>query len=208
MKNNWIAVALVSGSMVGCVAEAHISGHGEGHGGPRQAAPAPVAEAPAPAPMPAAPAPVSPPPASPPAASPPPASPPPAPIAGSVDGRGGERRDDQRDKRVEAVTGWEKLGERTVNGKADHDTIPVGRAEGRFSAIQLKVEHSALELFDVVVTFADGSSFSPKTKLVFANGQTSRVIDLPGDKRVIRKVDFKYGNLPGGGRAQLELWAH
>jgi hypothetical protein len=33
------------------------------------------------------------------------------------------------------------------------------------------------------------------------------VIDLPGGARSIKKVEFRYGNLPGGGRAQLELWA-
>ena len=122
-------------------------------------------------------------------------------------GAGGERHDDKNDRRVEAMTGWEKLGERTVNGKVDHDTIAVGKAEGRFKAIQIKVEHSALEMFDVLVTFGDGTTFSPPTRLTFRNGDISKVIDLPGDKRVIQKVDFKYGNLPGGGNAQVELWA-
>jgi hypothetical protein len=51
--------------------------------------------------------------------------------------------------------------------------VAEGRAEGRFKVIQIKVEHGALEMFDVRVT----------------------------------KIDFKYGNLPGGGNAQVELWA-
>ena len=122
-------------------------------------------------------------------------------------GAGGERRDDKGDKRIEATTGWEKLGERTVNGKADRDTITVGAKEGRFETIQIKVEHSALEMFDVLVTFADGTTFSPPTRLVFRNGDISKVIDLPGDKRTIKKVRFAYGNLPGGGNATVELWA-
>jgi hypothetical protein len=41
-------------------------------------------------------------------------------------------------------------------------------------------------------------NFAPNTK--------TRVIDLPGGARVIRRVEFRYGNLPGGGRAQVELW--
>ena len=122
-------------------------------------------------------------------------------------GHGGEARNDKSDKRVEATTGWEKLGERTVNGKADRDTITVGAKEGRFKAIQIKVEHSALEMFDVLVTFADGTTFSPPPRLVFRNGDLSKVVDLPGDKRTIQKVDFKYGNMPGGGNATVELWA-
>ena len=119
-----------------------------------------------------------------------------------------EHRDDLRDQQVEAMTGWDKLGERWVDGAADHDVIPVGRADGRFTTIRLKAEHSALELFDVVVTFGDGQQYSPGTRLVFGQGTWSRDIDLPGGARVIKRVDFRYGNLPGGGKAQLELWAH
>jgi hypothetical protein len=120
-----------------------------------------------------------------------------------------DRRDDRADRAIEAATGWNRLGERAVAAGAatDRDTIMVTAREGRFTSIQLRVEHSTLELFDVVVTFGDGTTFSPGTRLVFAPNTTSRVIDLPGGARVIRSVSFRYANLPGGGRAQIELWA-
>jgi hypothetical protein len=119
-----------------------------------------------------------------------------------------ERRDDARDRVAEAMTGWTRLGERWVErGPGDHDTIAVTAAEGTFHQIALRVEHSALELFDVTVTFGDGQTFSPATRLVFAEDTSSRTIDLPGAARVIRRVDFRYANLPGSGRAQIELWA-
>jgi hypothetical protein len=148
-------------------------------------------------------------PASPPPAGPPPATPPGNPATNPVapGARADEKRDDARDRKVEDRTGWDKLGERMVDGKVDRDTIPVGRADGRFSRVMLVVEHSALELFDVDIVFADGSKHSPGTRLVFTKDTRSRMIDLPGDKRVIKQVTFKYGNLPGGGRAQVELWA-
>jgi hypothetical protein len=117
-----------------------------------------------------------------------------------------ERRDDARDSTAEAMTGWSRLGERWVNGGADHDAIVVGAVEGTFTSIALRVEHSALELFDITVTFGDGTTWSPGTRLVFAEDTSSRTIDLPGGARIIRRVDFHYANLPGGGRAQLELW--
>jgi hypothetical protein len=120
--------------------------------------------------------------------------------------RRAEQRDDRRDTRVDARSPWDKLGERWVDGRVDHDVIPVGRADGRFRKLQLVVEHSALELFDVEVVFGDGTRFSPGTRLTFGPGSTTRVIDLPGGDRVIRHVGFRYGNLPGGGRAQIELW--
>jgi hypothetical protein len=104
------------------------------------------------------------------------------------------------------VNGWERLGVRVVNGGYDRDIIHVGRAEGRFRRLQIVVDQSAIEMFDVIVYFGDGSVYSPNTRLVFGANTTSRVIDLPGGARVIRRVEFRYGNLPGGGRAQVELW--
>lgn len=117
-----------------------------------------------------------------------------------------ERRDDRRDRRVEAVTGWNKLGERWVEGRRDRDVISVGRRDGTFTVIKLKSEHSALRLDNVRVVFGDGTSWSPDTRLVFGQGSWTRDIDLPGGARVIRSVELRYGNLPGGGRAQIELW--
>lgn len=120
--------------------------------------------------------------------------------------RANERRDDVRDARVEDNTGWEKLGERLVQGRAEKDTIVVTGREGTFTRMKIVAEHSALELWDLEVTFGDGTTFSPNTRLVFGKNTASRVIDFPGGARAIRKVEFRYGNLPGGGRAQLELW--
>lgn len=121
--------------------------------------------------------------------------------------RARERRNDRRDRVTEATTGWNKLGERWVNGAAERDTIAAGATQGRYRRVMVKVEHSALEMFDVVITFGDGSTFSPPTRLIFGQNTWTRVIDLPGDARIIRQVQFRYGNLPGGGRAQVELWA-
>lgn len=118
-----------------------------------------------------------------------------------------ERKDDKRDAAVDARSGWDKLGERVVDGKGDRDTIAVGARDGRFTRVMLVVEHSAIELDDVKIEFGDGDHFSPGTRLVFDKKTVSRVIDLPGGARVIKKVTFRYGNLPGGGRASVELWA-
>ena len=95
------------------------------------------------------------------------------------------------------------LGERTVDGRGDHDVIQVGRDDGRFRRVQLEAQGSDLELRDVTITFGDGQTFSPGTRMVFNQGSRSRVIDLPGGARTIRRIDFHYGNLPGGGRARM-----
>lgn len=119
-------------------------------------------------------------------------------------------RADPRDEAIEERTDWTKLGERWVDygrGRADRDVIQVGADEGRFTRIRLAVEHSAVELRGITVTFGDGTTFSPGIRGRYAKGSHSPAIDLPGGSRVIRNVEFRYRNLRGGGRAQLELWA-
>ena len=102
---------------------------------------------------------------------------------------------------------WNKLGERWVDGTRDRDVISVVARDGAYRRIMIVVEHSALEMHEVVVHFGDGTSFAPPTRHVFAADTRSTVIDLPGARRNIRSVEFRYGNLPGGGRALAELWA-
>ena len=102
--------------------------------------------------------------------------------------------------------GFELLGQRAVNGSADHDVIPVGRRDGRFHELMIVVERAPVELYDMVVTFGNGERFEPRTRLVFGRDTTSRSIDLPGDARVVQRVDFRYGNLVAGTQAKVELW--
>lgn len=127
-------------------------------------------------------------------------------LAGPKDEPRQERRDDRADAAVDAATKWDKLGERWVRGRVDRDAVRVGKRWGAYRKIKLIVEHSALEMFDIVITFANGTTFSPETRVVFGKDTGSRIIDLPGDARKIRRIDFKYGNLPGGGKAQVEVW--
>jgi hypothetical protein len=102
--------------------------------------------------------------------------------------------------------GWVKLGEREVNGRVDHDRIDVGRYDGKFTKLTLYVENSDLELLDFEITFGNKERFHPQVQHVFREGSRTRVIDLPGDERVIKSIDLKYKNLPGGGRARVEVW--
>ena len=127
--------------------------------------------------------------------------------------RAEQRRQEPQGRQAPVVRGdasradWTKLGERWVDGVRDRDVIPVGARDGTFRRIMIVVEHSALEMYDVMIHFSDGSHFSPPTRLVFSPNTRSQIVDLPGNRRAIRSVEFKYGNLPGGGRAQAELWA-
>ena len=104
-------------------------------------------------------------------------------------------------------TGWQKLGERSVAGKYDKDTIFVGKYKGTFSKLSLVVLDSDLELLDLEVKFDKGKSFRPALRHTFKEGSRSRVIDLPGDDRVIKSIVLRYKNIAGGGSAKAQIWA-
>jgi len=161
-----------------------------GGGPPPPPPPASAQPAPPPPPASAQPAPPPPPASAQPAPPPPPASAQPAPPPPA--------RPD--------TTGWRKLGDAWVNGRVDRDSIHVGRDDGRFARIMLVVTDSDLELRDLVVHFGNGQRWSPGMRHAFREGSRSRAIDLPGNVRFIKRVELVYGNLPGGGRARVELW--
>jgi hypothetical protein len=107
-------------------------------------------------------------------------------------------------------TGWTLLGERTINGRGrvDRDVIPVGRYEGRFSRLTLVAMDSDFEMINFTVRFGSGMPWSPRTGHYFREGTRTRVIDLPGDDRTIRDIELEYRNLPGGGRARVQVWGY
>ncbi|HEU5059799.1 MAG TPA: hypothetical protein VFU21_24880 [Kofleriaceae bacterium] len=103
--------------------------------------------------------------------------------------------------------GWTMLGQRVVQGGKDHDLIRVGAKQGKFTRLMLVVEGSELEMHDVKITFGNGETMDPNVRHFFKENSLTRQIDLPGNERFIRSIEFKYGNLPGGGRAKVQVWA-
>lgn len=102
-------------------------------------------------------------------------------------------------------TGWKLLGTATVNRNVDHDVIPVGTHE-LFDKITMVVSDSDLEMLDLTVVFGNKDRFSPKIRHTFREGQRTREIDLPGERRYIDHIELAYKNLPGGGAAKVELY--
>lgn len=100
---------------------------------------------------------------------------------------------------------WELLGSRQVSFGAERDVIGA-RHQGRFRAIKIEVERGNLEMFDVRVVFRNGESFSPDTRIEFREGSWSRTIDLPGDARIIDRIEFRYRSEVRRGRAVVKVW--
>ncbi len=103
-------------------------------------------------------------------------------------------------------SGWQLLGQHTVQGRRDKDTIVVGKYEGKFDQIQINVLDSDVEIKDLTVFFANGEKWSPSLKHSFKEGQRSKAIDLPGNNRTIARIQLTYANTPGGGAARVQVY--
>jgi len=76
--------------------------------------------------------------------------------------------------------GWELLGQREADLRMDHDRIEVGRREGTFRELRIVFRGAPVEIYNMVVTFGDGKTFSPNIRHRFDENTSSREIDLPG----------------------------
>ena len=86
---------------------------------------------------------------------------------------------------------WEMLGSRSVSDRTEVDSISVS-GEGNFTALKIKVEGHAVEFHDVKIHFANGGVQDVQIRQVIRAGGESRVIDVNGGDRCIKKVECVY----------------
>lgn len=109
---------------------------------------------------------------------------------------------------AKGATGWERLGSRDVDFRGDHDRIEVGRNEGRFKQLQIRVKDAPIEITNMVVTFGNDEKLNLKMNHRFAEGSGTRSIDLPGDRRTIKRIDFNYRSISRrDGKGSVEVYA-
>jgi len=102
---------------------------------------------------------------------------------------------------------WELLGSQKVNFGADRDVIRVGRREGQFRAIKLRVQDNDIEVLDLKVVYANGAPDDIRVRQnIRKNGET-RTIDLKGGTRAIREIQLTYKSRPSlRGRATVQVY--
>lgn len=102
---------------------------------------------------------------------------------------------------------WEFLGARKIDFKVDRDVIPVSRREGRFSALQLVAKDADVGVRDIRVTYGNGKVDDIQVRTVIGAGRHSKIFDLKGGSRVIRKVAITYAARPGSvSVAEVQLY--
>jgi hypothetical protein len=87
---------------------------------------------------------------------------------------------------------WEVLGQKNVTDRVEHDIIPVTRAKGTYTAIKIEVQRRAVDFHRVTIHFANGDDQNVEMRAsIPARGET-RVIDIEGNNRIIRSIEFWY----------------
>lgn len=105
---------------------------------------------------------------------------------------------------IENGRGWEVLGKRTVNMKADHDEIRVTATEGRFNKVKFKITKAPIYVKNVKIVFGNGSSENHIINRAFKKGTLTRAINLKGRNRIIKKIVLNYKTINvGKGRAHV-----
>ena len=100
---------------------------------------------------------------------------------------------------------WEQLGRAYVDGRIDHDRISVN-SRSSFRALQLGVKGGAIEFQRVVVHFENGGDHQLDIRERIPEHGKTRVIDLPGDHRRIRSVEFWYSKERWHSKPYVNLW--
>lgn len=102
---------------------------------------------------------------------------------------------------------WERLGTRTVDMRGDHDEILVTISDGLFTKLRLKIMKAPIHLININVVFGNGENQNFVFNKKFEPGSFTRVLDLPGNRRIIKKVKLNYKSVPvGNGRAVITLF--
>ena len=103
--------------------------------------------------------------------------------------------------------GWHKIGNTTVSFKNDHDEILI-LGSNRFVSIKFKVTDAPIDLENLEIYFRSGDKQVVQFRMSFEAPGESRVIDLNGGERTVKKIVFKYRTLPNykDVKAHVEVW--
>ena len=87
---------------------------------------------------------------------------------------------------------WEHLGTRKVNRKMDRDIITVTIRDGFFTKIKIEVLDGSINMRQCIIEFGDGTKQIVEIRKTINANESTRNIDIAGNRRVIKQVEFIY----------------
>lgn len=102
---------------------------------------------------------------------------------------------------------WRFMADKWVNYGLDHDAIVFGNVKDDFRQIKIRVTDAPLKVYDMKIYYDNGEVQDVSLKLLFRQGEESRVIDLNGGLRHLRKIEFWYETKGvRKGKARIAVW--
>jgi hypothetical protein len=102
--------------------------------------------------------------------------------------------------------GWEQLGKEKVSSRMERDEMRTA-SKGFVKQIAIEVRGTAVYFESVSVHLGKGEVIDLLIRSIIKAGERSRVFDLPGEARIIRKVVFHYKKMRGvSGKVEIILW--
>lgn len=108
---------------------------------------------------------------------------------------------------TQAQGGWRFIADKMVGFGVDHDVIVTGNTNDDFRKLKLRVTDGPLKMYDMKVYFDNGDVQDISIRAHIRQGGESRVIDLDGGLRHIRRIEFWYETKGfRKGRARVAVW--
>jgi len=103
--------------------------------------------------------------------------------------------------------GWHKIAQTTADLKKDRDEVMVVGAD-HYQAIRLKVTDVPVEITDFTVIYENDTKQDISVKTLIKPGDETRVIDLDGKDRAIKKIVLMYKSVPNAehDKSVIEIW--
>lgn len=102
---------------------------------------------------------------------------------------------------------WFFLEDKKVGFGVDHDVIHFGNWKDDVRQIKLMITDGPLKMYNMKIHFDNGNVQNVELRHRFAQGSESRVIDMDGGLRHLKKIEFWYETKGFvRGRSRVEVW--
>ncbi|MFO1169826.1 MAG: hypothetical protein U1E49_02530 [Hyphomicrobiaceae bacterium] len=103
---------------------------------------------------------------------------------------------------------WSLLGQQRVDMARDRDVIRVGRDDGRYNAIVVRVKGGPVNLRNLRIVYGNGEADDLGFDRPLSGGEETRPIDIKGRFRFIDRIELTYDRERGAVRLPVvEVWA-
>ncbi len=90
---------------------------------------------------------------------------------------------------------WVTIAEKTVDYKAEVDTVNPRSGEKKVDAIKLKCTQGTVNLKKIVIHMSDGESKTVDSLGILTDGVSSRVISIPKGDSEIKSIELSYDSV-------------